>query len=249
MKRLLHNLLVVAGIVVVAGCPLKYREDLDYTYGVEQTLALDEFPSVPLVRFESVDWDADNCAELRAMIGDDKIAAGRNVLEIGTGTGVIAALCLSFGAKRVVATDTNPAAIANAIYNAATLELDDQLDARHINAGHAVSFARVQPDERFGLIIVNTVNDVEHQSDDSIVEALFDQLPQHQKSGGRYIVSSDNREQIERWKFESEQRGYEFKILTDRVVGDRDLETMDSQVFPAVLLEIRVPIEQLGEIE
>ena len=116
MKSKLYDCLIAACVMSLAGCPAKYREDLDYTYRVEQTVTLDEFPSTTLVQFESVDWDPEDCAELRALISDDNIAAGRNVLEIGTGTGVIAALCLSFGAKRVVATDPNPAAIANAVY-------------------------------------------------------------------------------------------------------------------------------------
>jgi protein-L-isoaspartate O-methyltransferase len=249
MKSRLHKCWIAACVVSAAGCPAKYREDLDYTYRVEQTLTLDEFPSTRLVQFESVHWDPEDCAELRALISDDNIAAGRNVLEIGTGAGIISALCLSFGAKRVVTIDPNPAAIANAVYNSATLELDDQLDARQVHTGEGLSFAAIEADERFGLIIVNATNRPETRSADSMIQSLLDQLPQHQDSGGRCIVASDDRAQIELWKSGSEQREYAFQILPDRVLGDRSLETMDRQVFPAVLFEIRVPIEQLGQIE
>ncbi len=186
---------------------------------------------------------------MRALISEDKIAAGRDVLEIGTGAGVMAALCLSYDAKSVVATDSNPAAIANAKYNAAAIELDDQLDARLNETDAAISFAQIRPSERFGLIIVNATNESETQRMESIIESMLDQLPKHQKSGGRCLISSDTREQIEQWKAESERRGYEFKILTDRVRGDRTLESMDHHVFPPALLEIRVPIDQLQEIE
>ena len=47
--------------------------------------------------------------------------ADARYLEIGTGTGILGILCLQNGADEVVATDINPAAVANARYNAAML--------------------------------------------------------------------------------------------------------------------------------
>ena len=35
-----------------AGCPTKYREDLDYGYNVEQTLSLDGTEATSIVQFE-----------------------------------------------------------------------------------------------------------------------------------------------------------------------------------------------------
>ncbi len=60
MNRPLQILLIVSINLPLAGCPWKYRDDLDYSYGVQQTLSLDEFPSNSLVQFESVAWDPES---------------------------------------------------------------------------------------------------------------------------------------------------------------------------------------------
>jgi len=232
-------ILVIA--ILLTGCWSKYREDLDYRYSVEQVLSLDEFLSQQMVQFESVRWDSDDTAELRRMITEDNSAAGRKVLEIGTGTGVIAVLCLLHGADQVVATDVHPAAIANARYNAATVDLDSNLDARQVDTGSAGTFAKVGDGERFGLIILNPSSEYDNESVFSTIDSFLDRLPDHSTAGGRCIVASHQTEQIRRWKSGSKSRGYEITVL-----GERELEPTAEEVFPALLLEIRVPTEQLS---
>ena len=71
----------------------------------------------------------------------------RAVLDVGTGTGILARIARARGALSVVATDIDPAALASATHNAA-------LD------GHAVAIevADAPPDRwgpRFGLVVAN----------------------------------------------------------------------------------------------
>ena len=120
-------------MLAIAGCHSeKYREDLDYSYSVQQTWYLDELGSREIIQFESVFWEPDDTVSLRNLIVTDTIASGRTVLEIGTGTGLLSILCLQNGANSVVATDINPAAVANARYNAAHLEIDQNLEVRQV---------------------------------------------------------------------------------------------------------------------
>jgi len=243
MKQNHYRIPIAAIVILLAGCSSKYREDLDYGYSVEQVLSLDEFLSQPMVQFESVRWDADDTAELRSMITNENSAAGRKVLEIGTGTGVIAILCLLHGADQVVATDVNPAAVANANYNAAAIELDSNLDVRQVDTGSAGTFAKIGNGERFGLIIVNPSIELDNVSDpSSTVDTFLDRLPYHLLPGGRCIVACHQGQRINRWKLGSESRRYELTLL-----GDRQFESTEDNLFPARLLEIRVPAERLSE--
>ena len=51
---------LVISIGLSIGCRERYREDLDYSYGVEQTWPVDELPEGEFVQFESVFWEPDD---------------------------------------------------------------------------------------------------------------------------------------------------------------------------------------------
>jgi len=55
---------------------------------------------------------------------------GRRVLDMGTGTGVLALLAARLGAARVIATDNNPKAVENARLNVERLGLGDVIEVR-----------------------------------------------------------------------------------------------------------------------
>jgi methylase of polypeptide subunit release factors len=75
---------------------------------------------------------------------------GKRVLDMGTGTGVLALLAARLGAARVVATDCLPQAVANARLNAARLGLEGLVEVR----GPADLYAAV-PGEAFDVLIFN----------------------------------------------------------------------------------------------
>lgn len=236
------TLLVLA--LAIVGCRDRYREDLDYSYGVQQSLALDDVAATTLVQFESVHWDADDQAELRSMITDDTLAAGRSVLLIGAGPGVISILCQQHGATKVVATDTNPAAVANAKYNVAKMELDTDIEVR--KAIRRKCFSAVKPDESFDLIIVDPnallrwhIGPRDPESPG--VGSFLDELLVHSKPGGRCIVAFHHGEQFKKWREAAVDRGYEEKVLGERVSA-----SLNDEIYPAVLLEIRIPIDQFS---
>lgn len=74
---------------------------------------------------------------------------GAKVLEIGTGTGLIALKCAADGAQKVVATDINPLAVDNARHNVMQHGLNDIIDVRQ-----GYIFQPVK-DEKFDLVFWN----------------------------------------------------------------------------------------------
>lgn len=180
------------------------------------------------------------------MIIDDNLTAGRTVLQIGVGPGVVPILCQQHGSGDIIATDTNPAAIANAKYNVALMELDAAIKVRQARAGE--SFSAVKSDETFDLIIVDTstrfdwqIESVESDSTElaaPTVDSFLDQLLHHSKPGGRCIIACHHVDQIQRWRDGATERGYKEKVL-----GKRDPASLEGEFYPAVLLEIQIPID------
>ncbi|MDB4476612.1 methyltransferase [Rhodopirellula sp.] len=235
--------LFVVACLLVAGCREQYRQDLDYSYGVEQTWPIDELPGEAFVQFESVFWEPDDTISLRKLIKDKGIANGRDVLEIGTGTGLIAILCLANSAKSVVATDINNAAVANAAYNAAMLYPDKSLDVRQVDANSPGAFTVINENEKFDLVISNppwedgvVTKPADHAFYDPsfrLMDTLLDGLPGHLKPGGRCLLVFGNVQAIKRLESESEKRGFAVKVL-----DDRDLDSLSDNFLPGMLLEV-----------
>lgn len=75
---------------------------------------------------------------------------GKWILDMGTGTGILAILAAKLGAAKVIATDSNPHAVSNAKLNTQRFEFTDIIDVR----GPADLFDSVG-DEKFDVIIFN----------------------------------------------------------------------------------------------
>jgi release factor glutamine methyltransferase len=112
-------------------------------YVFELAAELDVFPTVFRPRNK-----AGCLKEVRANPGDA-------VLDIGTGTGLIGLLAAKQGARRVVATDINPAACRNARHNARKLGFEPIFEVREVSMEHPEAFAVVGPDETFDLIVTD----------------------------------------------------------------------------------------------
>jgi predicted RNA methylase len=241
--------LLICVTVIGSGCT-RYRDDLDYSYNVKQTWALDDSTLGEFVQFESVFWEPDDTVSLRVLIAEDQVASGRSVLEIGTGTGLLSVLCLHHGASSVVATDINPAAVANAKYNAARLVPDLRLDVRQVSTDAPGAFAVIGDGERFDLIISNPPwenGDVDKPADHAfydpgfaLMDTLLEGLPQHLTATGRCLLAYGHVPAIKRLESEAIRLGYEFKRL-----DERDLDALPQDFLPGMLVEIRVPLVTL----
>lgn len=238
----------LAMLVGLIGCGPKYRQDLDYSYEVQQTWPVEDLNSGEIVQFESVFWEPDDTASLRKLIVEDAIASGRDVLEIGTGTGLISILCLQNDAGTVIATDINPAAVANAKYNAAMLCPDQKLIVRQVDDQSPGAYSVIDQGERFDLIISNppwedgvVVKPADYAFYDpgfALMKSILDGLPKHLKPGGRCLLAYGHLPAVKRLQAEAKKRNFEFKIL-----DERQLDSLQTDFLPGMLVEIRPPLD------
>jgi len=243
--RSLKGMLLMIAVVLHTGCRGKVRDDLSYDYEVKQTWTLDDLPHEEIVQFESVFWEPQDTTELRRLIISENLADGRSVLEIGTGTGLLSLLCLRHGASEVVATDINPAAVACARYNAANLNVDENLSVRQVSREDSAAYAVIEANERFDLILSNppweggTVSQpADHafyDPDFELLDSILAGLPKHLKPAGRCYLSYGNKQAIRRVQRQAAKHDMVVKVL-----DDRDLETLSEDFLPGMLLEIRL---------
>lgn len=110
----------------------------------------------PIAQFESVYWSPDATLILRDYFDDHpNEVAGRSVLDIGTGTGLLGLYALERGASTVVGTEVNPSASACAKFNASYLGFSDRFETRLVERLSSEAYEVIGEDERFDLIISN----------------------------------------------------------------------------------------------
>lgn len=124
---------------------------------------------------------------------------GRSVVEVGTGSGILALSAAKAGAASVLALDINPEAVATAAANATLNELP-QVEVRHSNL-----FSAVGEDEKFDVVLSSPPSfggEPKSMADRAWhagpgyrdILPLFDQAAQRLKPGGvmYLLISSDS---------------------------------------------------------
>ncbi|MEI6970084.1 MAG: 50S ribosomal protein L11 methyltransferase [bacterium] len=129
-------------------------------------------------------------AMLREFAG---LITGRRVLDMGTGTGVLALLAAQLGAREVLATDSNPKAVENVRLNAQRLGMGYRVVVR----GPANLFTGLT-DERFDVIVFNAPwaeGDPQSLYDTAIydpgrrvMEAFLESAPLHLSPDGAILL-------------------------------------------------------------
>lgn len=129
------------------------------------------------------------------------VQRGDKILEIGSGTGVLAVLAVLAGAERVVATDINKDAIANTVANAKLHGVAAKIETRLSDVYSAFS-----KDEKFDVIFWNIPDCHVARKDLSILErAVFDpdyrllkrylaESETHLTTNGRLLLGYSTRE-------------------------------------------------------
>ncbi len=202
----------------------------------------------PLAQFDTVFWEPRDTDSLRKQIHESELVRGKSVLEIGTGTGLIAICCLRAGAARVIATDVNAAAIVNARHNADRFGVVDRLEARLVPLTRTEAFSVIRPDEHFDLIVSNPP--WENDRPGTIAErALYDpnfQLLHSLLAGARRYLNPGGRlwlaygctEAIQEIQSFAPRHGWQVNWL-----DDRQLAELPPVFLPGLLLEL-IPIEE-----
>jgi 16S rRNA G966 N2-methylase RsmD len=172
---------------------------------------------------------------------------GDTVLDIGTGTGLIGLLTARQGARRVVATDINPAAVRNARHNARRLGYGDIFEAREVSMDDPGAFAVIAPDETFDLIVTDppfrnfkpqkireyALGDENYTLLRSILAGARDHLTE----SGRLLLFQGYREGISLTFELAEENGLQARIVCPQATRE-ELLALPPQRFFIMLFEV-----------
>lgn len=120
----------------------------------------------------------------------------KKVLDIGTGSGILAIISALSGAKSVVATDIDSVACETAKINIARNNCENMIDVRHGNLLECV-----KEDEKFDLISANIIVDV--------LLVLFSDVKKVMKKDGILIMSGILEERVNEILNKAKEEGFE----------------------------------------
>lgn len=216
---------------------------IESNYDVRAWFPIEDFdPNVAV--FESVFWDPRDTASLRELIRESGDIEDKQVLEIGTGSGLLSLCCLKAGAKSVVATDVNPAAVENTTYNADRQKFTEQMEVRQVSEDQLGAFSVIKPEEQFDFIISNppwvnqkprTVAEYAlYDENFALMKSLFEGLPKHLKPNGRVLLAYGCVDAIK--TVEKLAKEHQLELI---VHDSRDLDELPEEFLPGYLVEIR----------
>ncbi len=197
-----------------------------------------------LLLVDSVFWEPRDTVSLRRLVREHPdLIKGKHVLEIGTGSGLLALCCAQAGANHVTATDINPYAIRCATWNAANLQVEN-IEFRLVPSGVGDdygAFSVIDPSERFDLIISNPpweADQPEEWRDYALYDPQFQLLGtllagfrDHANPRARLLLAYGCVDAVEAVR----RLAAEFDLnLT--VLDDRDLEALPQVFLPGMLL-------------
>ncbi|HDS15904.1 MAG TPA: 50S ribosomal protein L11 methyltransferase [Proteobacteria bacterium] len=127
----------------------------------------------------------------------EKTGPSATVLDVGTGSGILAIMAAVQGAARVLALDVDPDALDNARENCVHNQIEDlvELDCRPLT----------EVEGSFTLIVANIIAPV--------LKSLLPQLHRLLAASGRLILSGILLEQIDEMKEYCERRGFKVELV------------------------------------
>ncbi len=248
----LLSLCVVAGVFIWLGATRKPIEERDsYSFvkperDVPEILTwhhVDDFPAA-IAQMDTVFWEPEDTRSMRDWLKDSDRLRNAAVLEIGCGTGLVSISCALWGARRVVASDINPAAVTNATYNAELCQVSQRLRVRQVNAAHPGPFEVIAADEKFDFIISNPPwEDAPVDSNAAyafydpgfkLLEGILTESKKHLQASGRVMLAYGAKRAIHRIQEFGPQYGWQVTIH-----DTRELESLPEVFLPGMLLELK----------
>jgi release factor glutamine methyltransferase len=207
--------------------------------------AIEDFTE-PIAILPTVFWEPLDTVSLRKLIREQKLTKNKKVLEIGTGSGLIALCALQAGASSVIATDVNSNALECAAYNANRLKLIDRLKLRKVEPGNQNAYVSISKEERFDLIISNPPweDSVPKKIDEfalydtnfALLDSLLSKAPDHLNPNGEVYLAYGCKTAILRMVEWAKQHQWKHAIL-----DDRKLEEVTEVFLPGMLVKLSPP--------
>jgi len=165
-----------------------------------------------------------------------KVRSGEGVLDVGTGSGVIAVFACYSGAGKVVAVDINPAAVKSAKHNAKLHGFEKTMKVKRSNLFSALK------DEQFDVITANlpfrnkSAHDIVAQSqwdtDFKTNTQFFKEVGRHLKPDGRIYFSQANFGAISEIKKLAKEAGFSV-----RAIGNKAADKAETKKFYAFAMK------------
>jgi release factor glutamine methyltransferase len=174
--------------------------------------------------YPTVFWPSEDS---KALVKNYVVNPNDEVLDVCTGSGVIACYSAWKGASRVVALDINPNAIKSTEENAKRYGLENVVEARLSDV-----FGAVKPGERFDVVTMNSpltehkreVKDVAEvtcwDAELHVATSFFEGLGSVLKPNGRAYITQASFGAIENVRKLAEQNGYTIQEIGKNVVDD-----------------------------
>ncbi|MFH1800981.1 MAG: 50S ribosomal protein L11 methyltransferase [Candidatus Omnitrophota bacterium] len=118
------------------------------------------------------------------------------VLDIGTGSGILGLYAAKLGAKKVVATDIDKAAIECTRENSKRLNFSHVIEARYVPPGDLSAYAVIKPEETFDIILstppfilnMNAPVNTNFVDNGDLGFSIIKGLEKHLKPNGRAVL-------------------------------------------------------------
>ncbi len=209
------------------------------------------FPA-SIAQMESVFWEPNDTDSLRAWLkGADRLR-GADVMEIGCGTGLVSIACALLGARSVVASDINQAAVANAIYNAELCGVSAKIKVRQVNEAHPGPFEVIGSGEKFDFIISNppwedapVTSPAAYAFYDpgfKLLDGILTEAKDYLNAEGTLLLAYGAKQAIERIQEQAPKLGWQVTLH-----DPRDLTTLPDVFLPGMLLELRPSEPEIGQ--
>jgi release factor glutamine methyltransferase len=181
-----------------------------------------EYLGEKFVVYPNVFWPHEDS---KAIVKNYKINLGDDVLDLCTGSGVIAIFSAIKGAKKVLAIDISPNAVKSAKENVKTHQFDSVIEVRLSDM-----FSAIKPEEKFDVITMNppftphSVSDYAERTvwDDNlnVQNTFFEQVHNHLKKNGRIYISQAKFGAVEEMKRKAEKAGFKVKLIGENKVDE-----------------------------
>jgi methylase of polypeptide subunit release factors len=219
---LVLTIIVIGGLAFYAGSQYLTKPADGLLNGDKKLLYVPELRSSIAV-FETVWTPREKNNLIRKKLNAGDLHWAKNVLDVGTGSGILGLMALKRGAGRVIATDINPAAVDNARYNARKMGYDKVFEARLVKENEPQAYAVIGAEEKFDLIIsdppwnegksANPQNHALYDENWILLKALIEGLPLHLTQNGKAWLYLGGRDALALVLTLAQQSGLESVVL------------------------------------